>query len=63
VRTLEQRADSLLKVPRAQPQEERIRNRLRKQRDHLFTFLKHPEVETTNNRAERQLRPAVIARS
>jgi transposase len=62
VQTLEQRAESLLNVPRAQPQEERIRNRLWKQRDHLFTFLKHPEVEATNNRAERQLRPAVIAR-
>jgi transposase len=62
VQNLEQRAHSILSVPRAQPQEERIRNRLWKQRDHLFTFLKHPEVQATNNLAERQLRPAVIAR-
>ncbi len=62
VQTLEQRAESLLSAPRAQPQEERIRNRLWKQRDHLFTFLNHPDVDATNNRAERQLRPAVIAR-
>jgi hypothetical protein len=62
VQTLEQRAEGLLSVPRAQPQEERIRKRLSKQRDHLFTFLKHPEVSATNNLAERQLRPAVITR-
>jgi len=62
VQRLEQRAESLLSAPRAQPQEERIRNRLWKQHDHLFTFLKHPEVQATNNLAERQLRPAVIAR-
>jgi hypothetical protein len=31
-------------------------------RGRVFLFLKHPEVEPTNNRAERGLRPAVIAR-
>ena len=36
--------------------------RLWKQRDHLFTFLERAEVPATNNLAERQLRPAVIAR-
>jgi transposase len=35
--------------------------RLEKQQDHLFTFLDVEEVEATNNLAERQLRPAVIA--
>lgn len=59
---LDQCADELLKAPRAQPQEEKVRRRLSKQRDHLFTFLKHRCVQATNNRAERQLRPAVIAR-
>ena len=39
-----------------------MRERLRKQRDHLFTFLDHPAVDATNNLAERQLRPAVISR-
>ena len=48
--------------PRRQPQEESVRIRLFKQRDHLFTFLDHDEVDATNNLAERQLRPAVIAR-
>ena len=28
----------------------------------MLLFLKHPEIEPTNNRAERGLRPAVIAR-
>lgn len=58
---LEQRAEELLSTPRAGV-EEKVRRRLLKQRDHLFTFLDHPEVEPTNNLAERQLRPAVIAR-
>lgn len=62
VARLEERADQLLNQPRPQAQEERVRKRLWKQRDHLFTFLKHRLVEATNNRAERQLRPAVIAR-
>ena len=59
---LEQAADRLLNHPRDDPLEERVRNRLFKQRDHLFTFLDHEAVEATNNLAERQLRPAVIAR-
>jgi hypothetical protein len=42
--------------------EERIANRLRKQRPHLLTFLHEAGVDPTNNQAERQLRPAVIAR-
>ena len=62
VQRLEERATQLLAQPRSQPQEERVRRRLFKQQDHLFTFLKHREVEATNNPAERQLRPAVISR-
>lgn len=42
--------------------DERIQNRLRKQQAHLLGCLEHPAVEPTNNRAERALRPAVIAR-
>lgn len=65
---LEARMDDLLAQPRGHPhdrqrqQEEKLRHRLAKQRDHLFTFLDYPNVEATNNRAERQLRPAVISR-
>jgi len=69
---LEARAAALLNSPRTGDHtrhdahlaalEEKLRQRLFKQRDHLFTFLDHPAVEATNNRAERQLRPAVITR-
>ena len=59
---LEENADRLLNPVRGDPTEERVANRLRKQRAHLFRFLYEDAVEATNNRAERQLRPAVIAR-
>jgi len=59
---LRSQAHNLLDTPRAQPHEEKARMRLWKQRDHLFTFLERAEVPATNNLAERQLRPAVIAR-
>lgn len=58
---LEQTAQNLLSLPRSGI-EEKVRRRLHKQQDHLFTFLDHASVEATNNLAERQLRPAVIAR-
>lgn len=59
---LDAKADALLLPVRADPTEERVANRLRKRREWLFTFLDYPGVEPTNNRAERALRPAVIAR-
>jgi transposase len=65
---LEQRIDQLLAPARGDPEhplslpEDKFRLRLLKQRDHLFTFLDHPQVEGTNNRAERQLRPAIVSR-
>lgn len=64
-RALELAASALLDgqgPPRRCPQEEAVRQRLLKQRDHLFVFLDHAGVEATNNLAERQLRPAVIRR-
>ena len=61
-RGLEVAAQALLEHPRGDPQEERVRVRLHKQIDHLFTFLDQAPVDATNNLAERQLRPAVIAR-
>jgi transposase len=60
--SLQHKAVELLEPPRSEPSEEAVRNRLNKQRDHLFTFLDHDGVDATNNLAERQLRPAVIAR-
>lgn len=64
---LETRFAQLLTQPRPPDtpqgrQEEKIRQRLAKQQDHLLTFLDYPEVDATNNLAERQLRPAVISR-
>jgi len=62
VQTLTLRTHALLDLPRASLVEEKVRMRLWKQRDHLFTFLNQTDVPATNNLAERQLRPAVIAR-
>ena len=59
---LNRRADELLAAVPSHPAEIRIGNRLRKQRAHLLTFLDLEGVDATNNLAERQLRPAVIAR-
>jgi hypothetical protein len=55
-------AAALFALDHVERPEEIVYNRLTKQRDHLFTFLDHPGVSATNNLAERQLRPAVIAR-
>ena len=62
---LEENADRLLEPGRADSLteiEDKIRRRLKKQRDHLFVFLDHEKVPATNNRAERRLRPAVMRR-
>jgi transposase len=59
---MEQWCDELLAQPRGQPGDVAIRNRLLKQRPHLLGCLYEPAAEPTNNRAERALRPAVIAR-
>ncbi len=62
-RALELAAHAVLEEsPRACVQEEAVRRRLWKQRDHLFVFLDEPGIDPTNNLAERQLRPAVIRR-
>jgi transposase len=63
VRGLDLAAHAVLEEnPRACVQEEAVRARLWKQRDHLFVFLERAGVDATNNLAERQLRPAVIRR-
>ena len=41
---------------------DRLSARLRKYQDRLTTFLHRPEVDATNNAAERALRPAVVMR-
>src|SRR5262249_26760017 len=54
--------DRLLAGSYTDPDNARLAKRLRKQRDHLLRFLDHDAVEATNNLAEREIRPAVIAR-
>lgn len=63
-RGLEEQLDALIAERRqfSDPDNARLAKRLRKQRQHLFTFLKVEEVEATNNCAERALRPAVVVR-
>ncbi|MFH1903776.1 MAG: transposase [Candidatus Omnitrophota bacterium] len=39
---------------------EALRKRFVSHQDEIFTFLSRPEVEPTNNFAERQIRPAVM---
>jgi len=62
VRHLEAWLDRLLGTRADHPAAEKFANRLRKQRPHLLTCLYAEGVDPTNNLAERQLRPAVIAR-
>lgn len=59
---LEKKLDALTRVKVANKKAEALRKRLIRHKNELFTFLSHPEVEPTNNFAERQLRPSVISR-
>ena len=59
---LQRECDDLLRQSPAQPGDVKIYNRLLKHRQHLLTCLYDPAVEPTNNRAEQQIRPAVVAR-
>jgi transposase len=54
--------DRLLATPRTQPGDLAIQRRIGKRRDVVLSCLDDPAAEPTNNRAERALRPAVIAR-
>jgi transposase len=50
----------LLSLPIKHKDMQRIRKRIIKFNQELFTFLDNPLVEPTNNRAKRQLRPYII---
>jgi transposase len=62
VAQLQRGVDNLLDEAPAEPEEEAFGNRLRRVRAHLLGCLADPAAEPTNNRAERDLRPAVISR-
>jgi hypothetical protein len=59
---MERWCDALLSKPVGQSGDISVRDRLLKQRPHLLGCLYESAAEPTNNRAERALRPAVIAR-
>jgi hypothetical protein len=61
-RQLEAWLDRLIATPRTQAGDLAIRNRIGKRRGSILTCLYEPAAEPTNNRAERDLRPAVVAR-
>src|SRR5262249_60107046 len=54
--------DRLLAGTLTDPDNARLAKRLRKHRAHLLTFLDRDGLDATNNLAEREIRPAVIAR-
>jgi len=59
---LEAAMDRLLDKAYHTASNQRLAKHLRQQREYLFTFLYCPGLEGTNCRAERAIRPAVIAR-
>ena len=59
---LEAAMDRLLDKDYRTASNQRLAKHLRQQREYLFTFLHCPGLEGTNCRAERAVRPAVIAR-
>lgn len=59
---LDRRRDALLAAPWENANARRLVKRLRRYCDALFTFLDHADVPCDNNRAEREIRPAVIIR-
>jgi transposase len=61
-RRLDERLHELRAHPWEQRHARRLVKRLRRHQTELFTFLDHPEVPFDNNHAEREIRPAVIAR-
>ncbi len=60
--TAEKLTDILL-YPSENEDIQRLKKRIIKHNNELLTFLEHPEVEPTNNRAERGLRASVIMRN
>jgi transposase len=56
------RLDNILQIPWENCHARRLVKRLRRHRNHLFTFLDTPNVASNNNHAEREVRPAVIIR-
>jgi transposase len=61
-RRLDRDLDALMALAPENRHGQRLRKRYAKIRDHLFTFLDHPEVPPDNNGSERELRPTATYR-
>ena len=61
-RRLECALDAVMALTPTHRNGQRLRRRYARVRDHLFTFLDHPEVAADNNGSERELRPTATYR-
>ena len=61
-RRLEHALDAVMALASTNRHGQRLRQRYGKLREHLFTFLDHPEVTADNNSSERELRPTATYR-
>ena len=61
-RRLERALDAIMVLAPVTADGKRLRKRYGKVRDHLFTFLDHPEISADNNSSERELRPTATYR-
>jgi transposase len=61
-RRLEQALDAVMALAPITADGKRLRKRYGKVRNHLFTFLEHPEISADNNGSERELRPIATYR-
>lgn len=61
-RRLEHALDVVMALAPTTRDGRRLRKRYAKVRDHLFTFLDHPEITADNNSSERELRPTATYR-
>jgi transposase len=61
-RRLEHALDAVMALAPTNRHGQRLRKRYGRLREHLFTFLDHPEVTADNNASERELRPIATYR-
>jgi transposase len=61
-RRLDRGLDAIMALTPAQRDGRRLRKRYARMRDHLFTFLDHPELAADNNSSEREPRPTATYR-
>ena len=54
--------DAVMALAPTQRDARRLRRRYASVRDHLFTFLEHPEITADNNGSKRELRPTATYR-